>query len=262
MPAIVFGTATATGAYGLGRIAAEQQQPQCTPQVVAAPAADSFDVRVFNGSEQPGSAAGVGKSLTQRGFRVAEVGNQPGLMSRYTRIMHGQDGTDQALYVATQFPGAQTEFDGRSGTSVSVVLGVQGSELVPVAPPPPPRPEQIKVNVYNATWRSGLASELGDALTTRGFEMGRVGNDPRRSFLPDDVAVIRYGPDGAPAARVLAQHVPSPRYVQEDRKGTEVDLVVGNGYTAPVPAASVPSPPPEPPKPTPTVTRCVVEADA
>ena len=41
-----------------------------------------------------------------------------------------------------------------------------------------PKPAAIKVNIYNATPRSGLAKAAADELKKRGFTIGKVGNAP------------------------------------------------------------------------------------
>ena len=45
-----------------------------------------------------------------------------------------------------------------------------------------------------------------------------LGNDPLRSFLPDDIAVIRFGPDGADAAATVQQNLPGARMQQDARE--------------------------------------------
>jgi hypothetical protein len=111
--------------------------------------------------------------------------------------------------------------------------------------PPPLRPEQVKVNVYNATQRTGLAAKTATALSLREFAVGTYANDPKNEKV-SGIAIIRYGPQGAAAAAVLAKHVAGVKLVKDKRKGAGVDLVLGAKYknltplssTTPTPVAS------------------------
>lgn len=93
-----------------------------------------------------------------------------------------------------------------------------------------PVPKKTKVNVYNATETSGLASKTARDLKKRGFVIKEVANDP--AGLPiEGVARIRYGPKGAKRAELLSYYVPGAELVELDRKGTTVDLALGDGFT-------------------------------
>lgn len=93
-----------------------------------------------------------------------------------------------------------------------------------------PVPKKTKVNVYNATETSGLASKTARDLKRRGFVIKEVANDP--AGLPiEGVARIRYGPKGAKRAELVSYYVPGAELVELDRKGTTVDLALGDGFT-------------------------------
>jgi LytR cell envelope-related transcriptional attenuator len=94
-----------------------------------------------------------------------------------------------------------------------------------------PAPNTITVNVYNATTRRGLARTTSLEMSSRGFTVGQVANDPLNRVIPAP-AEVRYGPRGVLAARVVAAQVPDPRMVRDARKNATVDLVLGEGFTA------------------------------
>lgn len=110
-----------------------------------------------------------------------------------------------------------------------------------------PKPAKVKVNVYNATATSGLASKTANELEDRGFQVGRVANDPVGKPITG-VGQIRFGPKAEPAAQLLLVYVPGAELVELDRKGRNVDLATGDGFTglAPPPevAAQLASPSP------------------
>jgi hypothetical protein len=256
IPGIVLGTASIAAAYGSG-LMTPTPAPTCDPIVVKAPARGSFDIRVLNASGVNGAATVVGKDLTKRGFKIIEASSAPRnlYVARPVAIYHGNAGLDQALLAAQQVQGAELYNDGRPGTSISFVLGGDFTRLLPAPPPKPPKLSSISVNVFNTTYRAGLASTVESDLLARGFAKGKVGNDPDGSFLPNDVAVIRYGEDGDLAAKALADHVPNAVLRLVPRAGTSVDLVLGNKFENLVPTADVPPRPVPPPDPTPTVAR-------
>lgn len=251
LPGLLLGSVSVTAAYSAGLLS-RKPAVTCAPKVVPAPARDSFAIKIQNSNETPGEGARVAKDLTKRGFVVSGVSNAPDTVyvKRAALVYHGPKGLDQALLVAAQIPGARVWNDGRAGSGVELVIGYGFNGLSYVPPPPPPLPGEIDVNVYNTTFRAGLASEVGQQLRDRSFEVGDVGNDPLFAFLPDDVAVIRFGPEGADAADVLLQHIPDARLVEDAREDTSLDLVIGNGYAALTPQSQIPRPAPRPePKP-------------
>lgn len=256
IPGIVLGTASIAAAYGSG-LMTPTPPPTCTPEVVKAPARNSFTIRVLNASGINGAATVVGKDLTKRGFTIIEASSAPRelYVARPAAIYHGKDGLDQALLAAQQIQGAELYNDGRKGTSISFVLGADYSGLLPAPPRKPPAIKTISVNVYNTTYREGLATTVQKELLSRGFAKGKVGNDQDGSFLPNDVAVIRYGEDGDLAAKALAEHVPNAVLRPVTRAGTSVDLVLGNKFTDLVAVPDLPVHPVPPPDPVPTVSR-------
>ena len=248
LPGLVLGTGSIAAAFGVG-LFDHSDKPVCTPERVPAPARSSFQLAVANAGETSGEATSVGRELTKRGFTVANVGNAPEgvYIKRAAMVYHGPEGLDQALLVASQIPGSRVYNDGRAGTSVEAVLGYGFKGLVKIPPAPPPLTSEITVNVYNTTWREGLASTSAEDLRARGFAIGTTGNDPVKAFLPNDIAVIRFGSEGLDAAKVLQGHVPGARMQQDDRTSKDVDLVLGTGYAALAPLSKVPVPPERPP---------------
>ncbi|GMA86633.1 hypothetical protein GCM10025868_18830 [Angustibacter aerolatus] len=103
------------------------------------------------------------------------------------------------------------------------------------------RPRDVRLNVYNGTSRAGLAGDTAETLRSRGFAVGTVANDPKDTH-PKGTAVVRYGPKGVAAAKLVAKQLPSPKPQQDKRKGGSVDLVLGAKFdrlaAAPKPTAS------------------------
>ncbi|MCI0689985.1 MAG: LytR C-terminal domain-containing protein [Sporichthyaceae bacterium] len=98
------------------------------------------------------------------------------------------------------------------------------SELPPVA-------SKVKVNVYNGTPESGLASVVAEEMARRGFQVLGIANDPLASYVPEPFE-LRAGPKGAKQLEVVAAHAPGGVVVTDrKRKDATVDLVVGDGFT-------------------------------
>lgn len=123
--------------------------------------------------------------------------------------------------------------------AVRLLGGPQDAAETPEAAPEPscttvmtmprdtlPVPAKVRVNVYNATDTSGLASKTARELKKRGFAIKEVANDPVGMPI-DGVARIRYGAAGAARAELLAYYVPGAELVELDRPGTKVDLAIG-----------------------------------
>ena len=121
----------------------------------------------------------------------------------------------------------------------------------PTAPPPTVvAPAKVKVNVYNATERRGLASAVATQLKKRGFKVGKVSNDPLKRTVTG-LAEVRSSTTGADAARTVGAHVGQVVLVPDQRKDASVDLVLGATFKKLVPpkaaaAAVTPTPSPRP----------------
>ena len=184
----------------------------------------------------------MARELTLRDFNVVSVGNADS--SVYVKgaatIYYGPDGRDNALLLQKQIPGSKTWNDARPGDSVQLVLGYGYDRMVKEPEPPLPAPSEITLNVYNTTWKEGLATEVAGDLKDRGFKIKSTGNDPQMTFLEDEVAVIRFGPEGQRAAKRLAQQIDGAQLQKDDRTSTKVDLVLGNTWSRVKPASEVP----------------------
>ena len=93
-----------------------------------------------------------------------------------------------------------------------------------------PRTAKVKVNVWNATDRVGLASDVAKVLNARDFNIRKVDNDPQGKVL-EGVGQIRYGANGRANAELLAFYFPGAILVQDDRPKKVVDIALGNAFT-------------------------------
>lgn len=87
-------------------------------------------------------------------------------------------------------------------------------------------PEEVEVNVYNATSRPGLAAQVAKGLRGRGFVVKTVANDPKRAELTGR-GELRYGTTGAEAAELVDAHVGTFAQNVDERTRTSVDVVLG-----------------------------------
>ena len=134
-------------------------------------------------------------------------------------------------------------------------LGVADDVATPKVscPPtqPPPTvvpPAKVKVNVYNATERRGLASAVAAQLKKRGFKVGKVSNDPLKRKVTG-LAEVRSSTTGADAARTVVAQVGQVVLVPDQRKDASVDLVLGATFkklVSPAVAAAAVTPTPSP----------------
>jgi hypothetical protein len=100
---------------------------------------------------------------------------------------------------------------------------------VPFSAGLPARAADVRVNVYNATTRIGLANTVADELKVRGFTVGTVGNDPLQQTVAATVQ-LRYGPRGAGAAQVLRAWFAGADLTLDTRTDATVDVVLGQRY--------------------------------
>jgi LytR cell envelope-related transcriptional attenuator len=106
---------------------------------------------------------------------------------------------------------------------------------------PGPAPRSVRVNIYNATNRAGLAGRAASALGDRGFVVRSVANDPLGAKIPTS-AVVRHGPKGRSAAALIAAQVVGARLALDRRTGADVDLVLGAKYVGLASATDTPAP--------------------
>lgn len=90
-------------------------------------------------------------------------------------------------------------------------------------------PKEVEVNVYNATNRDGLAGRVANQLKERGFTVKTVANDPKKAKV-EGIGQLRYGSDGRKGAKLVGLHTGDVRMIQDARKRTTVDLVIGPGF--------------------------------
>jgi hypothetical protein len=102
-------------------------------------------------------------------------------------------------------------------------------------------PSKVRLNVYNATTRTGLAAATAKSLGERGFVVGKVDNDPLRKSVKGS-AELRFGPAGKSAANVVYRHLTSATLVQDKRKDATVDVVLGNAWKSLAKVPPGPSP--------------------
>ena len=123
----------------------------------------------------------------------------------------------------------------------------------PKCPPTAPTlsvvaPAQVRVNVYNATERRGLASTVATALKKRGFQVDKVANDPLKRSVTG-LAEVRSSAQGTDASRTVIAQVGQVVLVPDQRTDASVDLVLGATFkklVSPAEAAAVITPTPSP----------------
>jgi hypothetical protein len=109
-----------------------------------------------------------------------------------------------------------------------------------------PAPADVTVAILNASDRQGLAADVAGTLGTLGFGVGEVGNAPE----PTADTVIRFSPDRAADAELLARTVPSATSAPDPGASGVLELLLGRSFDgvvrAPTAAAS-PGAPTTPP---------------
>jgi hypothetical protein len=114
---------------------------------------------------------------------------------------------------------------------------------IPLLPTDAPATADIRLNVYNATSRNGLASSVARALRKRDFAILDVANDPLGKTVTG-TAEVRAGADSEAAAAVVVAQVSGAVFVVDNRSDGTVDLVVGDAFEELAPAGATPAPAP------------------
>jgi LCP family protein required for cell wall assembly len=89
-----------------------------------------------------------------------------------------------------------------------------------------PAPAQLRVQVLNASDKPGRAEQVGGTLGTLGFGVGDVGN----AGIATNDTIIKFSPDQAAAATLLAGSVPSATSVPDPGSTGVLQLVLGRSF--------------------------------
>ncbi|HEY4570813.1 MAG TPA: LytR C-terminal domain-containing protein [Kribbella sp.] len=90
-------------------------------------------------------------------------------------------------------------------------------------------PKQVVLNVYNGGAKAGSAQRVADALKKRGFNIGKISNEPKGNKV--DVAEVRGATDDAPELTLVAGQLNQKAVpVADGRTDHTVDLVIGAGF--------------------------------
>jgi len=114
-----------------------------------------------------------------------------------------------------------------------------------------PRPQDVRVAVFNGTDEVGLASSTAEALRQRGFDVVDVGDTQKP--VGRGTAQVRYSPDELASAVVLASFFPNSHLFANDKSpGKTVHVWLGPNFDAVVASARANTkdvtPPPGEPK--------------
>ena len=126
---------------------------------------------------------------------------------------------DPAGPVALRDVDAATLFTAvRTGRPLPAGIGPDGA--APLAPP------QLRVGVLNGTERTGLAATVAGSLGGLGFGIGEVGTAEQVT----QQTLIRFSPDQAAAAALLATAVPTATSVPDPGTSGVLQLVLGTSF--------------------------------
>jgi hypothetical protein len=120
---------------------------------------------------------------------------------------------------------------GRDSQNSSTVTDNCADGLVP-AHIKMPEEEQVTLNIFNGTSRSGLAEQIGAEFKSRGFIIKKTENAADNKKY-DQIAQITYGPDVVGAAWLASAYFLVNDAEMEfdiNRKGPEVDVVIGEKF--------------------------------
>jgi hypothetical protein len=135
-----------------------------------------------------------------------------------------------------------------SGETASVSCNAPRSPLVVSGQPPttlgqalgsdaldhttPVAPALVPVRVVNASETRGQAAEITEVLRQLGFgQVAAPANDTLYTVAELDCrAQIRFGPQGAAAARTLSLVEPCAELIKDERQDASVDFAIGNKF--------------------------------
>lgn len=134
------------------------------------------------------------------------------------------------IFFAVWYALSYIRADGAEGASPTTTSSTSSCDITP---------QEVEVNVYNATDRAGLAAQVAKGLRGRGFVVETVANDPKRAELTG-LGELRYGSVGKAGADLVDEHVGSFARNVDERTRTNVDVVLGPTFDGLVDKESVP----------------------
>ena len=151
-----------------------------------------------------------------------------------TRSLGGSDAVD-VLYVAAPTTGGADSVSSavlRDADAATLFAAVREDRPLPEQADDPlaavagPAPAQLRVELLNASGREGLADQIGTTLGALGFGIGEIGNADQ----PTAETIIKFSPDQAAAATLLATSVPSATTVPAPGSTGVLQLVLGRSF--------------------------------
>ncbi len=91
-------------------------------------------------------------------------------------------------------------------------------------------PKQVVLNIYNGGARAGSAARLGEDLKKRGFNIGKIANEPNGDKI--DVVEVRGATTDGPEVKLALGQLNQKAATKADaRPDHTVDIVLGIGFT-------------------------------
>jgi hypothetical protein len=126
--------------YAYSYYRASDKRPAAVPKVTCttaaapvAPAPSKITVNVYNATNRDGLAAKTAAEVRRRGFKVSSVSNDPlqKVVAAAAEVRYGKTGAASGKVVAALVRGAKAVKDGRTDSSVDLVLGEKFTVLAP-----------------------------------------------------------------------------------------------------------------------------------
>ncbi|HEU5144291.1 MAG TPA: LytR C-terminal domain-containing protein [Dermatophilaceae bacterium] len=112
-----------------------------------------ISVNVYNATGHGGLARAIGNVMTDRGFNVRDIDNDPEgkTIKGVAEVRHGPEGLESAKVVAKHFPGAVLVADKREGDTVDLAIGNRYRNIGPIPPVVTPSVKTIPCPQTTAT---------------------------------------------------------------------------------------------------------------
>jgi hypothetical protein len=145
------------GAFFYASTYFRDSDPQARPCTTVISSAElrpaDISVNVYNATGHGGLARAIGNVLTDRGFNVRDIDNDPEskAIKGVAELRHGPEGLASAKVLLKQFPGAVLVADKREGDTVDLVIGDRYRNIGPIPPVVTPTVKTIPCPQTTAT---------------------------------------------------------------------------------------------------------------